>query len=115
MERFFAPLYNQIQILDIPARLSSLNDLNDIVQCCSILHKMIAKERGYAGTAKFRMSESTTQSTEARYSQVEHPTSTYDQAELWRQSLDRTDSTDDHLVLPQALLDNIWNGYGDDE
>lgn len=115
VERIFAALYNQFEILDRPARLLSLQVLNDIVQCCSILHNMIAKERGYAGTAKFRMSESSLQSSEPMYDHIAHPSCTYEQADIWHSVLDRTDKVEDHYLLQQSLVSHNWNSYGDDE
>jgi len=73
VERIFAAFYGQFEILDRSARLSDLNVLKDIVKCCSILHNMVAEERGYAGTAKFRMSEQELHTGATVYDVISHP------------------------------------------
>jgi len=112
-ERIFAALYGQFEILARPARLASVRDLNDIVLACSILHNMVAEERGYDGTAKFRLAEESLQTMPVEYSSNTVPTCIYEQAEQWRNLCDETESLSDHTKLLHALMENFWNSYGD--
>lgn len=115
VERVFAALFGQFEILDRPARLGNREDLNNIVLCCSILHNMVAEERGYNGTAKFRVGEHEVQTSGTLYDTVSHPNCSYEQANIWRELLDPVDDLQNHLRLQDALISNIWNTHGDNE
>jgi len=73
---------------------------------------MVAEERGYAGTANFRMFEQELQTGATVYDVISHPNGSYEQAEVWRALLDPIESLDDHVILREALMENIWNSHG---
>lgn len=76
---------------------------------------MIAEERGYFGTAKFRVTELELHKVETLYDHVAHPTCAYEQAEIRRSLLDGTDSSKDHEHLLLALMKKFWNMHGDEQ
>lgn len=113
VERVFAVLFGQFEVLGRPARLSNVNDLNDIVNACVILHNMIVEERGCRGTAKFRVSDELLQTRATSFNEVDHATTSYEQSEIWRTILDPVESLEDHLKLQLALTENVWNCHGE--
>ncbi|PXF41507.1 Protein ANTAGONIST OF LIKE HETEROCHROMATIN PROTEIN 1 [Gracilariopsis chorda] len=113
VERLYGVLDAQFEILSRPCRLHHLQEMNDVVMCCAILHNMIVKERGYEGTAKFRIPDAELQSLPPTLSNYETSHCTYRQADLWRETVDDLDSVADHNRLLNALIQNIWNAHGD--
>lgn len=114
VERVFGVLDGQFEILKRPARLAHLFELSDVVHACVILHNMIVEERGYEGTAKFRIEENMRQTVPTSIESVQRRAHcSYEQAQLWRDMLDPLESIDDHVKLQGALMQNIWNAHGD--
>ena len=80
---------------------------------CVILHNMIVEERGYEGTAKFRISEDLMQTIPTTFTTQQAPQCPYEQSALWQEELDPIESLDDHHRLLNALMQNMWNAHGD--
>lgn len=114
VERSFAALFGQFEILARPARLSSLSALNDIVLTCIILRNMISEERGYYGTAKFRIPDTINDICAINYQTRDFPSTTYEQSTYWREFCGSNESLQDHVRLRDALMDHIWNTYGNE-
>ena len=109
-------LFAQFEILARPSRLYDLTDMEYVVKACCILHNMIAAERGYTGTAKFRLAEDMDlQNLPISLQHIRRPSSTYEQAQIWRMHLDPIEDRTEFLRFRSALEAHIWNNAGDVE
>ena len=55
VERVFGVLFARFGILYQPCRLQDLKDMQNVMKACCIMHNMMALERSYYGTSRFRM------------------------------------------------------------
>lgn len=114
VERVFAVLFSQFEILARPSRFYDLEDMEFVVKACCILHNMISDERGHAGTAKFRVEDDMElPHLPVSLEQVRRASSTHEQAEIWRTYLDPIEDITEYRKFREALQTNIWNTVGD--
>lgn len=106
MERCFGVFLGQFFILQYnPCRLYDLEYMKTVVKACVIIHNMVADERGYDETMRFR------QKLEARYGQTQAaviddiicPECVYQQTGVWRQELECLENLREHVLLSSAL------------
>lgn len=118
VERAFGVLFSRFKILEVPARLWELEELDYIMRTCCIMHNMIGEHREirYTGTlVTLGESEELLQNTAVSYVALTRPESTYDQARFWREHCDPIEDPEQFHRLQVALQNHIWNMKGDDE
>lgn len=74
---------------------------------------MVASERNYNGTNKFRKSALKEDTNRLSYDRISHPSCSYDQAQLYQSLLNPIEKLEDHTRLRDALINNSWSTYGD--
>lgn len=113
VERVFGVLFAQFRIL-YPCRLYNVRDMETISHPCEIMHNILGNERGYEGTIQFReQMDEELQNLPMEVLPIERPVGTFEQAVLWRETLDPIEDPQEHFVLRQSLIRHMWNIEGD--
>lgn len=113
-ERVYGVLFSRWHILSIPYRLWNRKDMNQVVRCCVILHSMIVEARKInesMRTVKIFSFDPSAEVVPVRDSVP--PENQYEVAEFYREIAEKVDDKRDHEMLTNALVEAIWNRYGE--
>lgn len=113
VERLYAVLFSRWHILATPSRIRYIEDMNDVVKCCSIMHNMLIEETdkyGNIGTKCIVSVDPSSENVPVR-TQVA-PDDVYDAAESYRITADSISDCLDHNMFPDALTNAIWKRHG---
>jgi Plant transposon protein len=109
VERVFGVLFQMFNILYQPSRLWYVEDMNNVVKACIIIHNMICEERreSYTGTINVGVNNPTSSASELiPYKSVQ---SENEQVAHWRDCVDHIENSHHHTKLQQSLCDHLWN------
>lgn len=117
VERVFGVLFKRFNILYRPSRLHSVDDMNNIVKACVILHNMACEERrdNFAGSRSVRMRLDETQfPTPEDF--VTFQTPLVDETErrnFFQAHMSGIENGADYQALQKALTNHIWKRRSD--
>lgn len=86
----------------------------NVIKACCIMNKMVTEDSEYNKTERFKIDlDISDEYLTAILEKVRRPESTYAQAEIWRKTLDLTESKEEHAKLTSELMNYHWNRRGD--
>lgn len=112
IERVFGVLFRQFRILYNRCRLENVEEIQEVVKACCIIHNMVAVERGYEGTMQFKK-ELEEEENDIELERVVRPECRYEQARMWREEFIDAENREEHRWFTKALVENIWSREGE--